>query len=118
MHLRWLLDAIADLGGVPDESAVPGTAASGKGEALQTSLITADRDAAAAFVQKWRGRVDALPNARHRSMLRVIIGETVEQQHFFDLALAGRSDLLGRRADGAGTSGAVIPTRWVGGKSA
>ncbi|MBA2602088.1 MAG: hypothetical protein H0U94_00740 [Acidobacteria bacterium] len=49
-------------------------------------------------------------------MLRVILGEIVEQQRFFDLALAGRTDLLGRRADGAGTGGGVMPTRWVGGR--
>ena len=44
-----------------------------------------------------------MPNARHRSMLRVILGETLEHKRFFDQALAGRTDLLGRRADGAGT---------------
>ena len=114
MHLRWLVDAIADLGGQPDESPAPDISPTGKGAAMQASLIGADRDGAARFVEKWRPRVDALPNARHRSMLRVIIGETLEHQRFFDLALAGREDLLGRRADGAGTPGEVLPTRWVG----
>ena len=54
-----------------------------------------------------------MTNARHRTMLRVILGETLEQKRFFDQALAGRTDLLGRRADGAGTEGGVLPTRWV-----
>ena len=40
-------------------------------------------------------------------MLNVILGETLEHKRFFDLALAGRTDLLGRRADGAGTGGGV-----------
>jgi hypothetical protein len=47
-------------------------------------------------------------------MLRLMLGETLEQKRFFDQAVAGREDLLGRRADGAGTKGAVLPTRWVG----
>ena len=42
-------------------------------------------------------------------MLRSSLGETLEQKRFFDQALAGRTDLLGRRADGAGTDGAVLP---------
>ena len=66
------------------------------------------------FIDKWRPRVDALPNARHRTMLNVILGETMEHKRFFDLALAGRTDLLGRRADGAGTGGGVLASRWVG----
>ena len=54
-----------------------------------------------------------MPNARHRSMLRVILGETLEHKRFFEQALAGRTDLLGRRADGAGTGGGVLGTRWI-----
>ncbi len=54
-----------------------------------------------------------MTHARNRVMLRVILGETLEQKRFFDQALAGRQDLLGRRADGAGTGGGVLPTRWV-----
>ena len=67
-----------------------------------------DRDAAQRFVDKWRPRIDALPNARHRTMLNVILGETLEHKRFFEQALAGRTDLLGRRADGAGTGGGVL----------
>ncbi len=47
----------------------------------------------------------------------MILGETLEQQRFFEQALAGREDLLGRRADGAGTGDGVMPTRWVGNSS-
>jgi hypothetical protein len=64
-------------------------------------------------VEKWRPRIEKLPNARHRSMLGVILGETLEHQRMFEQALAGRTDVLGRRADGAGTEGEVLPTRWV-----
>jgi hypothetical protein len=113
MHVRWLQDAIADGGGTPEEQALP-EIDPGKGKDAEQKVITADRDAAQKFVERWRERVEALPNARHRSMLRVILGETLEQARFFEQALAGREDLLGRRADGAGTGDGVIGTRWVG----
>jgi hypothetical protein len=116
MHLRWLIDAITDLGGEPEEAAPPAARASGSGKDVQRSVIASDRDEAQRFLDKWRPKVDALPNARHRVMLNVILGEVAEQKRFFDLALAGRDDLLGRRADGAGTGGGVLPTRWVGGE--
>jgi hypothetical protein len=115
MHLRWLIDAITDLGGQVDEVPQPQISPSSKGAEAQRSVIAADRDVAVRFIEKWRSRLDTLPNARHRTMLHVIVGETVEHRHFFDLALAGRSDLLGRRADGAGTGGGVLATRWLGG---
>jgi hypothetical protein len=115
MHLRWLVDAILDLGGSPDESPVADVQPSARGEEAQQEVILDDRDGARRFLDTWRPRIDGLPNARHTVMLRVILGETAEHQRFFDLALAGRSDLLGRRADGAGTSGRVLPDRWVGG---
>jgi hypothetical protein len=115
MHLRWLVDAVTSLGGEVDESPVPEVKASGKGAEAQRAVMLADRDAARQFIEKWRPRIEALPNARHQTLLRVILGETLEHQRFFDLALAGRSDLLGRRADGAGTSGSVMAERWVGG---
>ena len=118
MHLRWVIDAITDLGGTLDETPPPAVQPPGKGKEAQQWVLTTDRGNAARFVEKWRPRLEALPNARHRALLRVIIGETIEHQRFFELALAGRTDLLGRRADGAGTTGAVLPTRWVGGDGA
>jgi hypothetical protein len=113
MHLRWLSDAISELGGSvedppPAERQVTGKAAEG-----QAAIIRADRDAAQAFIDRWRDPIETVTNARHRLLLRVILGEMLEQRRFFDQALAGRSDLLGRRADGAGTAGSVLPTRWV-----
>jgi hypothetical protein len=113
MHVRWLQDAVTDAGGTPEDQAVPDLDA-GKDKDAQRRLITADRDAAQKFVERWRDRIERLPNARHRSMLLVVLGETLEQQRFFEQALAGRDDLLGRRADGAGTGDGVLPTRWVG----
>ena len=114
MHVRWLQDAVTDLGGTPEDQAVPDLKPEGKADAAQRSVVTSDRDAANKFIDRWTEKVEALPNARHRSMLRVILGESSEQVRFFEQALAGRADLLGRRADGAGTGDGVMRDRWVG----
>jgi hypothetical protein len=113
VHVKWLRDAITDMGGVPEEVAEPAIQPSGKAADVQAQLIGEDRDGARTFLDKWRPRMEALPNARHRSMLRVVLGETAEHRRFFEQALAGRSDLLGRRADGAGTGGGVLGVRWI-----
>lgn len=112
-QLNWLRDAIADMGGELVDQPEPPLQASGKGDAIVASLVTPDRDAARSFVEKWLPRIEAMPNARHRTMLRLTLGETTEHQRFFEQILAGRTDLLGRRADGAGTGGGVLGTRWI-----
>ena len=111
VHLEWLRDAIADLGGTPQDASEPQLTASGKG--AEQTVVREDRDQAQAFVDKWKPKVEAITNARVRTMLRLMLGETLEQTRFFEQALAGRTDLLGRRADGAGTKGTVLPTRWI-----
>lgn len=113
VQLNWLRDAIAEAGGAAQDAAMPTLDVQGKKEDAQRRVVTDDRDAAQAFVDRWRPRVEAMTNARNRVMLRVVLGETLEQKRFFDQMLAGRTDLLGRRAAGAGTKGDVLPTRWV-----
>ena len=113
VQLSWLRTAIEDMGGEVDNVPEPEIDASGKRDDVQLRVIGEDRDRARAFVEKWRPRLEAMPNARHRSMLRVIIGETLEHERFFAQAHSGRTDLLGRRADGAGTGGGVIGVRWI-----
>lgn len=113
VQLNWLSDAITDMGGALEDLPEPEIPASGKRTDVQSQLIGEDRHTAQNFVDKWRPRMEAMPNARHRSLLRVILGETLEHKRFFEQALAGRTDLLGRRADGAGTGGGVLPVRWL-----
>jgi hypothetical protein len=113
VQLNWLRDAIVDMGGELEEVSEPDIHTTGRAADVQAQLMAEDRDSALRFVDKWRPRMDALPNARHRSMLRVILGETLEHKRFFEQALAGRSDLLGRRAVGAGTGGGVLGVRWI-----
>jgi hypothetical protein len=112
-QLNWLRDAITDMGGDLVDVPEPAIQSSGKGDARAASVVTPDLEAVRSFLEKWRPRIDAMPNARHRTMLRLTLGETAEHQRFFEQMLSGRSDLLGRRADGAGTGGGVLGTRWI-----
>ena len=112
VHLAWLRDAIADLGGAAEDAAEPQIGASGKDAAA--TIFRDDSRGAQEFVDKWRDRIEKIGNARHKTMLRLMLGEVLEQKRFFDQAAAGRNDLLGRRADGMGTPGKVLSTRWLG----
>jgi hypothetical protein len=113
MHATWIRDAVLDAGGTPAEIGEQSRSVSGKANEAQRRVITEDRDAAQAFVDKWRPRVAAMSHARHRTMLNVVLGETLEHKRFFDQALAGRRDVLGRRTGGVSTGGGVLPTRWI-----
>jgi hypothetical protein len=110
-HLGWLRSAISDLGG--DLPAVAESEVLAPGKKDQSPLMREDSAQTQAFVDRWRDRIETITNARVRGMLRVILGESLEQKRFFDQAAEGRSDLLGRRMDGAGTGGGVLPTRWM-----
>jgi hypothetical protein len=113
-QLSWIAKAVEELGGAVSDGAGPGRTMVGKG--AQRTHVTVEEDArdAQAFVDRWRPRVDAMTHARHAKMLRVILGEVLEAKRFFEQALAGRTDLLGRRADTLEpASGEVLPTRWI-----
>ena len=113
-QLSWLAQAITELGGtVPAAGPEPQRGAGDKA-AAQRTVFEEDARSAQKFVDEWRPRVDAMTNARQRGMLRVVLGETLEQKRFFEQALAGRNDLLGRRtADVGERVGSVMPTRWI-----
>jgi hypothetical protein len=113
MQVRWVGDAIVAADGQLDSVAEPTIEVSGKGKESQDAVIKHDLDAAQAFVDKWNPIVATVTNARHRTMLNVILGETLEHKRFFEQALAGRSDLLGRHTEGPATKGVVLPTRWI-----
>ena len=53
-----------------------------------------------------------MTHARHRTMLDVILGESIEHQRLFEQAASGFEDVLGQRTDGAARVGEVLPTRW------
>jgi hypothetical protein len=111
-QLSWVAQAIVELAGE-----VPTAGMDRSGDRTSTEMrAVIERDAreAQAFVDRWRVRVEAMSNARHGKMLNVILGETLEQKRFFEQALAGRHDLLGRRTEDVGLLvGKVLSTRWI-----
>ncbi len=114
VQLSWLEAAIAELGGTPVAQVGADRTVSGKKADASRHVIEEDARDAQTFVERWKPRVDVMLNARHAKMLRVILGETLEQQRFFEQALAGRTDLLGRRgAQLAPSHGVVLPSRWM-----
>jgi hypothetical protein len=116
MHLSWLESAIAELGGKPATVPAPVLPARGKKDSF-LPLVAEDGREAQALVDRWRPRVADLGQARHQTLLQVILGETLEHKRFFDQMGAGRLDLLGRRSNGPGSPGTgdgVMGVRWVG----
>jgi hypothetical protein len=114
VQLSWIAQAIAELGGTAPDVAEPQRPASGSGSETAERVLEEDARDAQAFVDRWTPRVKDMTNARHAKMLRVILGETLEQKRFFEQARAGQLDLLGRRPDHVGPRvGSVLPTRWI-----
>ena len=117
-HLTWLQNALGELGAALPaagaEIAVPEAAKAGKTvePAAFRSILDDDARQLAAFVARWKLKIAEMTNARHRTMLNVVLGESQEHQRLFDQAGAGFEDVLGRRTGGARIGG-VIPTRWV-----
>ena len=116
-HLSWLQSALADLGAALPQSTLPlpaPEAPKGKNEDVAAShdILAADAKFLAAFVARWRERVPTVTHARHRTMLNVVLGESVEHQRLFDQAAAGFEDVIGRRTGGVARVGAVLPDRW------
>ena len=118
-HLTWLQNALADFNAPLPPAAtalsVPAVAKSGrKVEAsAYRGILEDDTRSLAAFVERWRPRVAHMSHARHRTMLDVIIGESLEHKRLFDQAAAGFEDLLGRRTGGVARQGGVLPARWM-----
>jgi hypothetical protein len=114
VQLTWLETAIAELGGAIRDQAEPERSVSGKASEAARQVLEEDARDSQAFVDRWRPRVDTMGNARHGKLLGLVLGETLEQKRFFDQALAGRTDLLGRRGASLGPShGEVLSSRWI-----
>jgi len=120
-HLTWLETALAEWGvALPKASAALPVPAAGKVSggkkaaepAAFKAILDDDVSTLGAFVQKWRPKVDAMTHARHRTMLNVVLGESLEHQRLFTQAAGGFEDLLGKRTDGALRVGGVLPARW------
>jgi hypothetical protein len=118
-QLNWLRNALGELGSsLPGPSAALPTPTGPKlakkpDPASYRSILEDDVRHLRGFVEKWHDRVEGVTHARHRSMLNVILGESIEHERLFEQAAAGFEDLLGRRTGGVARIGGVLPTRWV-----
>jgi hypothetical protein len=114
VQLSWVAKAIEELGGAVPEVGDQTRAANGKPADAARAVFEEDGHDAQSFVDRWRPRIELMSNARHAKMLRVVLGELLEQKRFFEQALAGRTDLLGKRAEQLGPAfGEVLPSRWI-----
>jgi hypothetical protein len=115
VQLSWLAKAIEELGGaMPADAAAVDRTPAGRGGDAARAVIDEDGRQAQAFVDRWRPRISTMANARHAKMLDVILGEELEARRFFEQALAGRTDLLGKRGETLGPShGEVLASRWI-----
>ena len=118
-HISWLQTALAEFG-----VALPGPARAlampdapkmrKKVEAAAfRSILEDDGRTLGEFVSRWRSPVDVLTHARHRTMLNVVLGESLEHKRLFEQGASGFEDVLGRRTDGAERVGGVLSTRWM-----
>jgi hypothetical protein len=92
-HLSWLQSALADYTAVlppAGSDALPAPPAPKRGGKIEAgafrSILEDDARYLGAFVDKWRAPVDAIRHARHRNMLNVILGESIEHKRLFEQA--------------------------------
>jgi hypothetical protein len=109
VHLRWLSDAIAALGGTAADWADQMSGKASREGA--TSIIERDAAAQKAVIDRWTPIVPTVTNARHGKMLALILGEMKEHLRMLQQAAEGRGDVLGRHADGKVLRGTVIAAR-------
>ena len=116
-HVQWLQSALAEFGvGLPQPAAFvsPDAPKSKKADAsVFQGILSEDASGLTSFVDKWRPRVEGVTHARHRTMLGVMLGESLEHARMFEQAAGGFEDVLGRRTSLAARVGAVLPTRWL-----
>jgi hypothetical protein len=117
-HLQWLQSALEELGATMPaaDAAIPVPTPTGKGRKAEAAayrgILEDDARTLHAFVQRWRPRVEGMTHARHRLMMGVVIGESLEHARLFEQAASGFEDVLGRRTERAARVGAVLPARW------
>jgi hypothetical protein len=118
-HVVWMRNALAEFDApMPGPSStLPIPTAPKRSKKVDAraynAILTDDARHLGEFVEKWRGPVDALTHARHRTMMNVVLGESLEHQRLFEQAASGFEDLLGRRTGGVARVGGVLPTRWI-----
>ena len=112
-HVSWLQHALMNLQSpIPPDPTRPALPPAVKGEGWR-SLAAEDARANQQFVETWRPKVEGVTHARHKGMLKVILGEMLEHKRLFDQAAAGRDDLIGTHLSINERRGVVASTRWM-----
>ena len=119
-HLSWLQNALAEFGApLPRPSTalpVPRCAEGGqegRARRVQRASSRTTRGSSARSSSAGGRACRRMTHARHRTMLDVMLGESLEHKRLFEQAAAGFEDVLGRRTGGVARQGAVLPTRWM-----
>jgi hypothetical protein len=118
-HISWLQNALGEFGVAlpPPSGTLTLPEAQKTGKKVDTSafrsILEDDARSFGAFVERWRPKIDAMTHARHRTMLNVVLGESLEHKRLFEQGGSGFEDLLGRRTEGAERVGGVLSTRWM-----
>jgi hypothetical protein len=117
-HHTWLGTALQEMGlsqpAASNEPASPQAVKVGKkmDPASFSSILDEDAKGLSAFVARWRPKIAGMTHARHRTMLDVVLGESMEHSRLFAQASGGFEDVLGKRTGGVDRVGAVEPSRW------
>jgi hypothetical protein len=112
-HVSWLQHALLDVDAtIPADPARP-TVSVPAGAAGWQMLAGEDAGANQQFVTTWKPKVETVTHARHKGMLKVVLGEMLEHKRIFDHAAAGRDDLIGTHLSINQRAGVVAPTRWM-----
>jgi hypothetical protein len=112
-HLSWLQHALLDLGAPLPADPSRQSVAAIKGDGWM-GLAADDARANAQFVEKWRAKVEEVSHARHKGMLKVVLGEMLEHKRLFDQAAAGNKNLIGTSLAINDHDGVVMGARWTG----
>ena len=115
-HVAWLQNALAEFGvTLPAPSPplpVPTAPKTRKAEpAAFKNILDEDARTLHACVERWRPRVEAMTHARPRTMLNVVLGESLEHARLFEQPAARYHPPLGRRTTLADRVRPVLPHR-------
>lgn len=112
-HVSWLQHALLDSSAeIPRDPSPPSVTPSRKTDVVR-EIAASDARGNHEFVSKWRDRIEAVSNARHKSMLHVVLGEMLEHKRLFEQAAEGRTDLTGTSLSIHERRGKVIDRRWI-----
>lgn len=116
-HVEWLRSALDEVGvPVPAPKSIAGPSPVKVGKNVDAAafrgILDEDAQGLSSFVARWRPEIAQMTHARHRTMLEVVLGESLEHSRLFQQAAEGFEDVLGKRTGGVARVGAVLPTRW------